>query len=726
MSAVTSPHTRGALDLQWEDNLALLAIDVPGESMNTMGANFPDELHRVLDEVEKRRHVRGMVVFSRKLDSFVAGANIDMLAELGSAQSATFLSRTAQDALNRLERVAFPVVAAIHGACLGGGLEFALACRGRVASDDGRTVMGLPEVQLGLIPGAGGTQRLPRLVGIQTALDMILTGKRVRAVKAKKLGLVDEVVPATILVETAKQRVALLSEHDGRAARSASRVELAREWLLSQNRIGRKMVFSQARKAVMSRTQGHYPAPLQALQVVQVGLEHGMEQGLDAEARTFGDLVMSPVARQLIFMFHATQALKKDSGVDDPSVRARPVSKVGVLGAGLMGGGIAFVTADKAELSVRLKDKDDEAVRRGLRHVRDLLETQVSKKRLSPRDAERVAHRVLGTSDYSGFADVDVVIEAVFEDLSVKHRVVQDVERHGKPDVIFASNTSSLPITRIAEASQHPQTVIGMHYFSPVEKMPLLEIITTKHTAPWVTATCVELGKQQGKTVIVVRDGAGFYTSRILAPYINEAMFMVEQGVPVDAIDRALVKFGFPVGPVVLLDEVGIDVAAKVSHIMHEAFGSRMVASRATEKLLADQRYGKKNKRGFYSYIESSRKRKKGPKEVDDTVYPLLGVTPHRQLPEQEIQERCVLAMVNEAILCLQEGILRHPRDGDVGAVFGLGFPPFLGGPFRYADAMGLAVLVGKLQHYQAAYGARFAPASLLIERAEQGKKFHR
>jgi 3-hydroxyacyl-CoA dehydrogenase/enoyl-CoA hydratase/3-hydroxybutyryl-CoA epimerase len=327
---------------------------------------------------------------------------------------------------------------------------------------------------------------------------------------------------------------------------------------------------------------------------------------------------------------------------------------------------------------------------------------------------------VTATTDYTGFKHVDLVVEAVFEDLALKHQMVKDIERVCRPDTIFASNTSSIPISDIAKASAHPETVIGMHYFSPVNKMPLLEIITHKGTADWVTATCVEVGKRQGKTVIVVNDGVGFYTSRILAPYLNEAAFLLAEGADIAELDRALVDFGFPVGPITLLDEVGIDVAAKVAKIMHAAFGDRMLAPDTTDALVKDGRLGRKAQRGFYRYEHG----KKG--EVDESIYALTPQGKNRKrMDRQEMAERCALQMVNEAIRCLGEGILRSPRDGDIGAIFGLGFPPFLGGPFRYADAQGLGRILERTEHYEERLGKRFTPAPLLAEYVKAGKKFH-
>ncbi|HJK96562.1 MAG TPA: fatty acid oxidation complex subunit alpha FadJ [Polyangiaceae bacterium LLY-WYZ-14_1] len=711
-----------------DDGVAVVTMDVPGESTNTLRADFTDQFARAFGELESDSAVRAVVFTSGKKDSFLAGADVSMLDGIETAEQGATLSRGGQDAMSRIADFPKPVVAAIHGAALGGGLELALACHERVASDSPKTKLGVPEVQLGLLPGAGGTQRLPRLIGVQPALDLMLTGKQVDPKKARKMGLVDEVVPPAIILEVAAKRALALAD-EGFPKKPEPFFERLRHLLdpeelqevaLAKNPAGRRVLFDQARKQTLAKTKGNYPAPEKILDVVRVGLEKGLAKGLEAEARAFGELLVTPEAKELMNIFFATQALKKDNGVDDANVTARPIGQVAMLGAGLMGAGIAYVTSQLGGIPVRLKDKDDGGLLRGLGHIRKELSNRVKRRKMSPREAERVMTYVTGTTRYDGFSDIPLVIEAVFEDLELKHQMIRDVESVGPKDVIFASNTSSIPIGRIAEASAHPETVIGMHYFSPVEKMPLLEIIVTDQTADWVTATCVALGKKQGKTVIVVHDGVGFYTSRILGPYMNETAFIFGEGVSVENIDRALTQWGFPVGPIKLLDEVGIDVAAKVGGIVHAAFGDRMAPPAGFEKLLADDRKGRKNGRGFYRYGDGDK-----AKEVDETVYQVLGVEPTTEMPQDEIAERCALQMVNEAALCFGEGILRSARDGDIGAIFGLGFPPFRGGPFRWVDAVGPQAVLRKMERYQDRYGARFTPAPVLVEMAKEGRSFH-
>ena len=706
-----------------DDGVAILVMDIPGETMNTLKADFIEMFTAVFDQVQSDPDIKAVVFTSGKKDSFIAGADITMLEAIETEADGERAGLEGHKVMNRIESFPKPVVAAIHGVALGGGLETALACHARVCSDSSKTKLGLPESQLGLLPGAGGTQRLPRLVGVQPALDMMLTGKQVSAKKALKMGLVDDVVPPSILIETAAE---LALSRIGYKHKRASFVDQLKdkdaiaEAALTKNPVGRKVLFDQARKQLHKQTRGNYPAQDLIIDVVKTGLEGGFQAGLDAEAKAFGKLLVSPEAANLMSIFFATTALKKDTGVDDPEVKPREIKKVGMLGAGLMGAGIAYVTTAVAKIPVRLKDRDASGVMAGLRYIRGIIDGRVKRRRMSEQAANALMLQTTGTTTYDGFQDTDVVIEAVFEDLSLKEQMVRDVEAAGRDDVIFASNTSSLPITKIAAASKHPETVIGMHYFSPVHKMPLLEIIVTDTTADWVTATCVELGKKQGKHVIVVKDGVGFYTSRVLAPMMGEAAHLVAEGVPIEKIDKAMLDWGFPVGPIKLTDEVGIDVGAKVGKIMVNAFGERMAQPDGMSKLIEDERYGRKNGRGFYLYGD---KKKKG---VDESVYTVLGVEPtNKSVTSEEIAWRCALQFVNEACRCFGEGILRSARDGDVGAVFGLGFPPFRGGPFRFVDQVGAKEILGRLRELEKKHGPRFSPAPVLEEIARSGQTFH-
>lgn len=695
-----------------EDGIAVLTMDVPGETMNTLKAEFGPEISEILAEIKHDASVKGLVVISGKADSFVAGADISMLDACTSVAAAKELSQQGHVVFNELENLSIPVVAAINGACLGGGLELALACHLRVCTDDKKTIMGVPEVQLGLLPG-GGTQRLPRKVGITTALDMMLTGKQIRPKQALKMALVDDVVPESILLETAIS----MAKKGKSAAKVAKKSALNK--VLESTSATRDIIFDQAAKQVLKKTQGNYPAPAKIIDCVKQGMNKGMIKGLEVEASHFAELVMSSESEALRSIFFATTEMKKETGAD--GAEPRKVNKALVIGGGLMGGGIASVTTTKAKIPARVKDINEKGLSNALAYAYKLLAKGVKRRHMTPAVRDNLMALMTTTTEYKGVKDADIVVEAVFEDLALKHQMVKDVERECHKNTIFASNTSSLPIGQIAEAASRPENVIGLHYFSPVEKMPLVEVIAHKTTSPETIATTVAFARKQGKTPIVVQDGAGFYVNRILALYMNEAAQVLLSGEKVESLDKALVKFGFPVGPITLLDEVGIDVGAKIAPILTQELGERFKAPDAFDKLLGDDRKGRKNGKGFYQYGNKKSK----AKLVDESVYQVLGVNNQSTGSGSDIAMRCVVQMLNEAVRCLDEGIIASARDGDIGAIFGIGFPPFLGGPFKYMDSMGIANLVSKLRQYQQQHGDRFEPCERLVNMAESGSTFY-
>ncbi|MFZ3432416.1 fatty acid oxidation complex subunit alpha FadJ [Vibrio harveyi] len=691
-----------------EQNIAWLAIDVPNEKMNTLQAAFADEMKEIFAQLKDTSGVKGVIIHSLKPDNFVAGADVRMLEACTTASEAEALAKQGQELFQQLSDLPYPVVAAIHGPCLGGGLELALACDYRVCTDSDKTRLGLPEVQLGLLPGSGGTQRLPRLIGLLPSLDLILTGKQLRAKKAKKLGVVDACVPETILLDVAKQ---LIEKGKNKGKKKQS----TKEKLMSGSGLGRKFVFEQAAKKTNEKTRGNYPATVAILEVIQHGLEKGFAQGQELEAKRFGELVMSSESKALRSIFFATTEMKKENGAEaEPAA----VNRVGVLGGGLMGAGISQVSVAKAKVPVRIKDVSNDGVLNALNYNYKLFEKQRKRRIISKAGLQSKMLQLSGGVDFTSFNHIDVVIEAVFEDLDLKQTMVADIEANAKPETIFATNTSSLPIHKIAEKAERPENIVGLHYFSPVEKMPLVEVIPHETTSEETISTVVALAKKQGKTPIVVKDKAGFYVNRILAPYMNEAAHILLANEPIEQLDGALLDFGFPVGPITLLDEVGVDIGAKIMPILVNELGERFKGPDVFDTLLNDGRKGRKSGKGFYTY-----KGKK--KEVDKSVYKLLNLTPESKLSDNDIALRCVLPMLNEAVRCLDDGIIRSPRDGDIGAIFGIGFPPFLGGPFRYMDQFGLKELVEKMNEFASKYGDRYAPCDGLLTRAGEGRNFY-
>ncbi len=658
---------------------------------------------------------RAVVLISGKPDNFIAGADIEEFTALTSQDAAERLSFVGQETVSRVETFHKPIVAAIHGACLGGGLELALACHYRIATDHPKTQLGLPEVQLGLIPGAGGCQRLPRLIGARAALDMILTGKTERAGKALRLGLVDEVVPRSILREVAVAAADRLVRNG--LPKRAGKGGMA-GMILDRTSAGRQLVYRGARQQVLKKTGGHYPAPLAALEAVRVGLEQGVTAGLAEEHRAFGELAVGDVSRKLVQIFFATTALKKDDGVPPGSATPRQIRRLGIVGSGFMGAGIAGTAVLNVEVDTRLKDSDLTRVGKGLKAATRLLTERLEKRRLTRPQYERLSALLSGSADYSGFNRADLVIEAVFEDLDVKRKVLAEVENQVRPDTIFATNTSTIPIRQITEHARRPERVLGMHFFSPVERMPLLEVIPTAATSPDTIVTAVRFGRRMGKTVIVVADRPGFWVNRILSPYLNEAGHLLQEGVRIELIDGTMTAFGFPVGPVALLDEVGLDVAEKAGNVMHEAFGERMKPAGALGRMLGATRLGRKNAHGFYRYSEGH---KAG---VDKSVYPLLGVRPG-DADTGLVQRRLLYAMLNEAAMACAENVVRSPRDADIGAIFGIGFPAFRGGPLRMIDDLTAGRVVETLYQLQEQFGERFRPAAPLLEMARRSGRYY-
>jgi 3-hydroxyacyl-CoA dehydrogenase/enoyl-CoA hydratase/3-hydroxybutyryl-CoA epimerase len=704
----------GAFTVERDGDVAVVVFDLPGEPVNKFSQAVKDEFAPTMRGLRDDGTVRAVVLISGKSDNFIAGADIEEFVRAKSEDEFRRLSREGQTFFDEISAFPKPVVVAINGACLGGGLELSLACHYRVASSHPKTVLGLPETQLGIIPGAGGCNRLPRVVGLRAALDMILAAKNIRPDKALRMGLVDEVVAPSILREVAV-----------RAAR-AGRMPLRRGHpaglagaLLDGSGPGRSFVLSQARKMTLKKSGGHYPALMAAIDAVEYSLAHGMAKGLEHEADLFAKMAMTDVSRRLVEIFFATTALKKDPGVAAPAPTPGRVERLGVLGAGFMGAGIAVVAADEAGVTVRLKDADLPRVGKGLKAVGDVLRGNVKRKRYHRREGDRRFALVSGGVDYSGFHRADLVVEAVFEDLEVKRAVLREVEAVTTPACIFASNTSTIPIARIAEASRHPETVIGMHFFSPVHRMPLLEIIVAEKTAKETVVTAVAFGRKMGKTVIVVQDRPGFFINRILSPYMVEAGHLLAEGAPIEQLDRVMTRWGFPVGPITLMDEVGLDVAVKAGGVMREALGDRVSPAIRLEAMVQAGRLGRKNGKGFFRY--------EGGKKVgvEESVYGVLGVTRGAGPSEDEIRERLSLAMLNESARALEEGVIRQPRDGDIGAIFGIGYPPFRGGPFRTMDQMGTAAVADALGCLAGRLGARFAPAGILADLAKRGGRFY-
>lgn len=706
------------LKVDIEQGVAVVTLDRQGHSVNTLSTGALDAIESTLDELSVDRDVRAVVLVSGKASGFVAGADVEELKSFDRPEQAYLLSRRAHAMIRGVRAQHKPIVAAIHGAALGGGLELALACDFRVAAHDSGTRLGLPEVKLGLLPGGGGTQLLPRLVGIQQALGMMLTGKNVYPRPAKKMGLVDALTHAAGLRGAGIAAARDLADKARSVDRSGPSIA---EKALESNPLTRRIVYQKARDRVKAETRGNYPAPLHIVDAVRVGIEEGLDAGFEAEARSFSELVFSDVSRELVYLFFA----QRDAQRNPYAGMERPLRSMAVLGGGLMGGGIAAISAESG-LSVALKDVSLEMASSARQVTYRYASKKEAKRAISRFERDQIVERVLPISSYAALSHVDLVIEAVPENVDIKREVIGETEKNVRTDCVIASNTSSIPISQIAEGSQRPENVIGMHYFSPVPQVPLMEVVRTDRNPDEVVATAFDAGLRQGKTVIVVNDGPGFYTTRILAIYMNEALRLLEDGGDIRTIDEAMKDFGFPMGPFTLFDLVGIDVGAKITEVLSESFLERhLVVSDRAARLVKAGIKGQKTGAGFYTYAEGASPEKPEKKSTNERVYVYFGGSERSEMSKDAIQKRLSLVMVSEAIRCLEEGILNTAKDGDVGAVFGLGFPPFLGGPFRYADKLSaerLAEMLNELAHRR---GPQFEPPAMLKSLAASGGRFH-
>jgi len=710
-----------SLKLVAHDRIAVIEWDLVGEKVNKLSTPVMTRFRELLGEIENNKQFAAIVMVSRKSSIFIAGADIDEIKSLKKESDFAKAVAGGHEIMNMIEDLRVPVIAAIHGACLGGGCEMILACDYRIASDDPVTKIGLPEVKLGIIPGFGGCVRLPRTVGLQASLDIILAGKAVDARKAAKIGLVDKVVHPSILEEQAMAmaRELIASGKGKRQLRFKAKRSMDK---FLESMIGRPIVFSQAKKTVLKQTHGHYPAPLKALEVVRktYGLKD-RARALQIESEGFCEVAVTDVSRNLINVFFMMEAVKKKSGVSS-DVKPGPINSIGVLGAGTMGGGIAYVAADRG-VGVRLKDVSHEALARGFEHARGLWEKLLKKKKITAYELTQKMNLVTGGLDFSGFGQLDVVIEAIVEDMKIKQKVIGETATQCKPGAVIATNTSSLSVAEMAKGHPRPENFAGMHFFNPVDKMPLVEVIRGPQSSDLAVATIFELAKKMGKIPVVVKDGPGFLVNRLLVPYLIEAMFLLEEGMSIETVDRAYVReFGMPMGPFRLIDEVGLDVCVKVAKIFRESLGDRIELPAVMSKFGATGRLGRKNARGFYLYDERGKQL-----GVDQKVYAELGLgAPSDKLKTSECLERGIFTMVNEAALALiEDRIVETPEEVDLAMIMGTGFPPFRGGLLRYADSVGSKNIADALDRYAIQHGKRFRPSTPLANMAKTDRRFY-
>ncbi len=719
-----------ALTLKIEKNgVANLIFDLPDEKVNKLSKPVLEELEKALNVIDGNKAIRVLLITSEKKDIFIAGADINEIKGITDSKDALEKVSRGQNILSKIAKLKIPTIAIIDGACLGGGLELALACKYRVAVVNKKTSLGLPEVNLGIIPGFGGTQRLPKLVGLKEALSIILPGKAVDAKKAHKIGLVDDLAREEFLSETLSSFITeILEKGEANKYLQARKAAAKKRNLFEKLLFGDVLIFYLAKKDLFKKTKGQYPAPFYALEVIK--RTHRLkneEQGLKIELEAFCEVAVGEISKNLIEIFFTNEALKKDSGVES-EVAALEVRNAALLGAGVMGGGIAWLFSNY-DIDIRVKDITQNAIALGYNQI---VKIYNQLKKIRKYTAEQIAMKVAKVSasvDYSGFEQADVIVEAVVENMAIKKKILAEAETKVRKDAVIASNTSSLSISEMARDLQNPERFAGMHFFNPVNRMLLVEVIRGEKTSDAAIATIVKLSKKLGKTPIVVKDSAGFLVNRILLPYMNEAAFLLQEGAEIQRVDYLIENFGMPMGPFVLADVVGIDVGVKVAHSLHEAFGERMKVAEILDEVYQNHKelLGKKSGQGFYLHSL----KEKSQSQVNPKIMQILHQVKQQksiktsQISDEQIVDRCMLMMINEAAKCLEEGVVKNARYLDMAMIMGAGFPAFRGGVLRAADSYGIDKVVKNLRELNRKYGARFEVSKLLVEMAEKNQKFY-
>lgn len=703
-----------AWSLKVDREIGILELDQPGSEVNILTTENLVQLKSLLQEIANRKDLRALLFTSAKGRIFIAGADIREIQAISTEDEAFQKAEQGKQVLQRVEDLPIPTVAVIGGACLGGGFELALSCSFRVASFSNHVKIGLPEVNLGILPGFGGSIRLPRQIGLLKALPLILSGKMVSAAEALKLGMVDRLFPEKTLHSDAILFARGLAGHEGGGG-ARKRKKSSANWFLEQTPWGRYFVFRKARQDVLRRTKGFYAAPLEILRLIEGTCGRDLGRGFLEESRAFSKLAITETCKNLIQVFFATERYKKFPWTDGKG-KGSPVHKCGIIGAGVMGGGIAQRVSER-NIPVRLKDIREEALGHALGEAHRIYQDSVKRKRLKRHEAEfKMGVISAGLTD-AGLRQCDIILEAVVEDLKIKQRVFQDLGRIARPEAVLASNTSSLSVAKMAEGVRNPERVVGLHFFNPVHRMPLVEVIRAPLTSTETLERTIHFARALGKTVVVVKDSPGFLVNRLLMPYMNEAAYLMEGGLSPEIIDRVATSFGMPMGPVELMDQVGIDVGYKVAHVLFEAFGQRMQVAPLLEGVKSKGLLGKKSGRGFYVY---EGKAKRVNPDIGRGAAGTSGVTPEDAL------KRMFFVMINEAVRCLDEGIVPEASTVDIGMMLGAGFPPFRGGLLRYADSVRPAAILRDLERFEKSAGdKRFEPAALLRQMALGNSRFY-
>ncbi|MDA8793252.1 3-hydroxyacyl-CoA dehydrogenase NAD-binding domain-containing protein [Bacteriovoracaceae bacterium] len=681
------------------------------KSMTTLGIDTLKELEDSINGIKEKanKEIKGLVFFSHKRGCFLAGVDVSIIQGLSSEAEALKGCERGQGINNEIEDLPIPTVALIDGICLGGGLELALSCKKIFISDSKKTMLGLPEVKLGVLPGFGGTYRLPRKIGLTKGMDLILTGKTVNARKATRLGLAQMKMPAERLMEKVEDYMAKAAKQKSKGIKDSI------ENLASDNFFTRKIIFQKAREAVLKQSKGFYPAPLKILEVLESGYSKNRQTFLSMEANAFAELSQTEQSKALQHIFFLTDNSKKF----DKDQKYKKVKKGAVLGAGTMGGGIAWLFAQNNQAPI-MKDINENSLILGLKQSSKNFMALVKRKKMTKDEFTRKQTSISPTLSYAGFQNVDLVIEAVIEDMNIKKKVFSELETKVKDDCILTSNTSSLSVNEMAKALEKPERFAGLHFFNPVNRMPLVEIIKHDNVSDDTIQSLYKWVLDSKKTPVVVGDGPGFLVNRILMPFINESAYLLEEGVTPEALDKAVLKFGMPMGPCRLMDEIGIDVLVKVGKIMEDGLGTRAKANQLSKLATEKNLLGRKTNQGFYLYDQKGKQGEVNPAMAE--ILPSNKV----DMDETQIQLRVFLPMVNEAANILEDKIVDHPSMVDLGLIYGIGFPPFRGGLLRYADSQGLEKISNQIEKFADEVDKdRYNLSSFLREMVESKKNFY-
>jgi 3-hydroxyacyl-CoA dehydrogenase/enoyl-CoA hydratase/3-hydroxybutyryl-CoA epimerase len=696
-----------------EANIGTITFDQPDSKVNVLNSATLVTFDKMLDEL-KGKNLKALIIQSAKKDIFIAGADIKEIENITEIADGKAKAQAGQRVMDKLEDLPYPTVAVLDGVALGGGCELALACRYRVMTFNDRIRIGLPEVNLGFVPGFGGTYRLPRLVGLQQGLKMIVSGNPINSSAAFKCGLADRLYPSVGLSERVREFVEEIAV-EPRKRIIKPIVFKGFQAFLEKNPLGAMVVYKETIKTIQKATKGFYPSPLKAVEVIKKTRLLPREHALDIESTAFAELAITPISKNLVKVFYLSEKFKKLTVPGAENVKPMPIVKGAVIGAGIMGGGIAQLLSDRG-VWARLKDINQDAIAKGLKAAYDVYAQAMKRKKARGHDVAAKMAMISGTVDYSGFADADIAIEAVVENMDIKKKVFAEVSQVLSSKAILASNTSSLSVTEMARASKDPSRVIGFHFFNPVHRMPLIEIITTEYTSQQTLVSTLEFAKKLGKTPVIVKDAPGFLVNRILLGYINEAGRILDEGGSITAIDRYAVNFGLPMGPFTLSDEVGLDVGVKVLHVLETGLGARFKPVKVFDEVLTKKLLGKKSGKGFYIH---------GKQRVVNVEVQSL-IKSGTVIQEQEAMDRMNFVMINEAAMILQEKVVDGPDTVDIGMIMGTGFPPFRGGLLRYADSIGIDRLVEGMEKLEARFkDGRFKPCAYILELKGQGKKFY-